>query len=118
MIMIGKCSNNDCKKTHSLDKRMTLYKKQSFAKAKKLLWEDLYAATQYEGMFGCSALGGTEAVITNDDGVPAGIISGHAYSIINVIQIEGELLDEIKAYNPFPKETEDGEVEEDLYTAK
>ena len=45
MIENGKCNNNDCKKTHSLDKRMTLYKKKKFAEAKKLLWEDLYAAT-------------------------------------------------------------------------
>jgi len=57
-------------------------------------------ASNADGMFGCSALGGTEAVITNDDGVPAGIISGHAYSIINVIEIDGERLKEIKLYNP------------------
>ena len=45
MIEKGRCNNNDCKKTHSLDKRMTLYKKKSFAEAKKMLWDDLYAAT-------------------------------------------------------------------------
>ena len=44
-------------------------------------------------MYGCSAMGGTEAIITNKDGVESGIISGHAYSIINVITIEKELLD-------------------------
>jgi hypothetical protein len=37
-------------------------------------------------MMGCSALGGTEHEITMDD-VPVGILSGHAYSIINVIVI-------------------------------
>ena len=50
-------------------------------------------------MFGCSALGGTEAVITNKEGVEAGIISGHAYSIIDVIELTGELLEEIEIFD-------------------
>ena len=50
-------------------------------------------------MFGCSALGGTEHEITNKDGVPAGIISGHAYSIIDVIVIEKELREELVLYD-------------------
>lgn len=35
-------------------------------------------------MMGCSALGGTEHEITIN-GVPAGILSGHAYSISDLI---------------------------------
>jgi len=38
-------------------------------------------------MMGCSAMGSTEHEITIDD-VPTGILSGHAYSIIDVIVIE------------------------------
>jgi hypothetical protein len=37
-------------------------------------------------MMGCSALGGTEHEITIDE-VPVGILSGHAYSIVNVLVI-------------------------------
>ena len=48
---------------------------------------------------GCSALGGTEHEITIN-GVPAGILSGHAYSISNLI----ELID-----CPMEFESEDGE---------
>ena len=37
-------------------------------------------------MMGCSAMGGTEHEITIDE-VPVGILSGHAYSIVNVLVI-------------------------------
>ena len=37
-------------------------------------------------MMGCSALGGTEKEITIN-GSPAGILSGHAYSITDVIHL-------------------------------
>ena len=37
-------------------------------------------------MMGCSASGSTEGEILIDD-VPSGILSGHAYSIIDVIEI-------------------------------
>lgn len=38
-------------------------------------------------MMGCSALGGTEHEITIN-GVPAGILSGHAYSISDLIELK------------------------------
>lgn len=38
-------------------------------------------------MMGCSALGGTEKEITIN-GSPAGILSGHAYSITDVIHLK------------------------------
>jgi len=43
-------------------------------------------------MMGCSALGGTEHEVTID-GVPVGILSGHAYSIIDAFEIKVKLLD-------------------------
>ena len=48
---------------------------------------------------GCSVLGGTEHEVTID-GVPAGILTGHAYSISDVIFLEDVEME---------KETEDGD---------
>ena len=44
-------------------------------------------------------LGGTEHEITNKDGVVSGIISGHAYSITDVIVIDGDLMKELVLYD-------------------
>ena len=50
-------------------------------------------------MMGCSALGGTEHEITNKEGVSVGIISGHAYSVIDVIVIDGDLREELTLHD-------------------
>jgi len=52
-------------------------------------------------MMGCSVLGGTEHEITKD-GVPVGLLSGHAYSILDVIEIEECMME---------FETEEGDFE-------
>ena len=64
-----------------------------------MLFDDLELASMAEGMFGCSALGGTEHEITNKDGVASGIISGHAYSITDVIILRGDLMKELVLYD-------------------
>ena len=43
-------------------------------------------------MMGCSALGSTEGEVTYPEGVPCGILSGHAYSIIDAMCIEVKLV--------------------------
>jgi len=60
-----------------------------------LLWQDMEGAKEANSMFGCSALGGTEHEITNAEGVSVGIISGHAYSVIDVIVLKGDLREEV-----------------------
>ena len=50
---------------------------------------------------GCSALGTTEGEVLIDD-VPSGVLSGHAYSIIDVFMMDVEILDqndEVKTIN-------------------
>jgi hypothetical protein len=38
-------------------------------------------------MMGCSAFGSTEAEISYPEDVPCGIMGGHAYSIIDVLEV-------------------------------
>ena len=47
-------------------------------------------ANRNNSLMGCSAMGTTEGEIALED-VPCGVLSGHAYSIIDVIEIEVEL---------------------------
>ena len=57
---------------------------------------------------GCSALGGTEKEITIN-GSPAGILSGHAYSITDVIYLENvkmEVEKEVKQEEGYEGEPE------------
>jgi len=80
-------------------------------KAAVQLWKDLKRWCDEDSMMGCSALGGSEHEITMDE-VPVGILSGHAYSIVNVISIpksEEELETLKETY-----ESEDIEVPEEF----
>ena len=49
-------------------------------------------ANKNNSLMGCSALGQTEGEIPLDD-VPCGVLAGHAYSVIDVIEIEVVLQD-------------------------
>ena len=60
--------------------------------AKEELWKLMKRANQNNSLMGCSALGSTEGEISIDD-VPCGVLSGHAYSVIDVIEIEVVLQD-------------------------
>ena len=57
-------------------------------------------------MMGCSALGGTEKEITIN-GSPAGILSGHAYSITDVIHLKGVKMEVEKLVKKGNDEEED-----------
>jgi len=43
-------------------------------------------------LMGCSALGDTEGEIPYPEGIPSGVLSGHAYAIIDAFEIEVQLL--------------------------
>ncbi len=43
---------------------------------------------------GCSALGSTEGEIIYPEDVASGVLSGHAYSIIDVFEIKAQIADE------------------------
>ena len=45
-------------------------------------------------LMGCSALGSTEGEIAYPEGVPSGVLSGHAYSVIDCFEIDVELIDD------------------------
>ena len=49
-------------------------------------------ANENRSLMGCSALGSTEGEIPLND-VPCGVLAGHAYSVIDVIEIEVTLVD-------------------------
>ena len=54
----------------------------------------MFSANAAHSMMGCSAFGGTEHEICQPENVPCGILAGHAYSIIDVLEIEVEILNE------------------------
>jgi len=53
------------------------------------IWSMLKKYAKQNTMMGCSRSGGTEHEITIDD-EPVGILSGHAYSIIDVIDLDDD----------------------------
>ena len=62
--------------------------KETYRQAQKdELWFTLKDARDNHSMMGCSAFGGTEHEIQRPEGVPCGILAGHAYSIIDVLCI-------------------------------
>ena len=58
------------------------------------LWNTLKEARDNHSMMGCSAFGGTEHEIQRPEGVPCGILAGHAYSIIDVLHIPVKIFNE------------------------
>ncbi len=62
------------------------------------LWKVLMDGRKQHNMMGCSAFGGTELEIQQPEGKPCGILAGHAYSIIDVIDIEVKILGEDGEY--------------------
>lgn len=62
-------------------------KKETKRKDVEALWETLVESKENGTMMGCSAEGETEGFINIDD-VSSGIMSGHAYSIIDVFTLE------------------------------
>ena len=69
--------------------------KEAFvARQKQELWEKLMQGRKQHNMMGCSAFGGTEHEIQQPEGHECGILAGHAYSIIDVIDIEVKVLGE------------------------
>ena len=49
-------------------------------------------ACKNKRLMGCSALGSTEGEVLYPEGVPSGVLSGHAYSILDVFTIKVELV--------------------------
>ena len=61
--------------------------------AKELLWKRLIEEVKNHSMMGCSAMGsGTEHEVCHPPDVPCGILSGHAYSIIDAFCIDAKVL--------------------------
>ena len=60
--------------------------------AKDLLWKKIFEARNNHSMMGCSALGGTEHEVCYPPDVPCGILSGHAYSVIDAFSIMAKVL--------------------------
>jgi hypothetical protein len=72
--------------------------KIKFAKKKNeealpLLWKVIKQGREQHNMMGCSAFGGTEHEVTMDD-VACGILSGHAYSIIDAFDLDVKMEEE------------------------
>jgi len=70
------------------------YRRKKGEEAQKLLWKTIIKAKENHSMMGCSALGGTEHEVCFPPDYPCGILSGHAYSIIDVFSIDVEVTDE------------------------
>jgi len=51
-------------------------------------------ACKNKSLMGCSALGSTEGEVLYPEGVPSGVLSGHAYSVLDVFTMDVEVLDE------------------------
>ena len=68
--------------------------KRSQKEERDELWRILIEASGNNSLMGCSAFGptGTEALFP--EGVPCGVLQGHAYSIIDVFSIDVEVVDE------------------------
>ena len=64
------------------------YKGKKGDPAKKLIWKILSVSAANGSMMGCSAFGSTEGEIVLEDMTRTGVLGGHAYSIIDVIEID------------------------------
>ena len=62
--------------------------------AKKHLWGLMLEASINNSLMGASALGETEGEIPYPEGIPSGVLAGHAYSIIDVFEIDVKLTDD------------------------
>ena len=62
------------------------------------LWKTLIDSRNQHSMMGCSAFGGTEMEIQQPEGHPCGLLAGHAYSIIDVLDIEVKILNDKEEY--------------------
>jgi len=69
-------------------------KKRSQQEEKDILWELLVRSNRNRSLMGASAFGptGTEAEWPRGSFQPCGVLQGHAYSIIDVFEIEAEVL--------------------------
>ena len=68
-------------------------KKLTGEAAKNLLWTKMREALDNHSMMGCSALGGTEHEVCFPEDVPCGILSGHAYSVIDAFEICAKVIE-------------------------
>lgn len=71
------------------DKTKFDYRKMVTEDERNVLWNKLVEAKKRGTMMGCSAEGGTEATITMN-GEDTGIMSGHAYSVIDVFELKDQ----------------------------
>jgi len=73
--------------------------KEDFTRRQKEeLWHKLIEGRKQHNMMGCSAFGGTEHEVQQPEGNPCGILSGHAYSIIDVIEIKVKIMNDKEEY--------------------
>ena len=63
------------------------YNRKKNSAAKKELWKLMLTSNKNKSLMGCSALGSTEGEIIYPKNVASGVLSGHAYSIIDVFEI-------------------------------
>jgi hypothetical protein len=64
------------------------YNRKKGEAAKKDLWELMLKSNKNHSLMGCSALGDTEGEVIYPQDVASGVLSGHAYSIIDVFEID------------------------------
>ena len=70
------------------------YNRQKNDKAKAELWKFMLQSNKNKSLMGCSALGTTEGEVIYPEDVASGVLSGHAYSIIDVFEIKAQIADE------------------------
>ena len=71
--------------------------------SKEKLWQRLYAELNNKSMLGCSIVGdGVESKVANEDGEFTGLYAGHAYSILDFLDIGEHKL--VRIRNPWGSE--------------
>jgi len=83
----------------------------TYFKDKDAVWDKLYRMNRQEALMGCSIIGGKTEAEVFVDGVATGLMTGHAYGILDVMEItdvKGKPQKLIKLKNPwgFKKPTE------------